>query len=281
MKRAARAVALAGFALGAGACVTTGQHQAVLDERAALEERVQQLDASTQALTAERDQLAGELEDQRMQREGALRDVERKQSECEAQLVERSQKLDELHATYEGLIRDLEGQLAQGNTQIEQLREGLRTSLPAELLFRSGSADLSPEGDRVVADVAKNLRRDAYAGYQILVEGHTDGVAVRGSLAERYPTNWELAGARAARVVRALEANGVDAKRLAAVSRGAEQPLGPEDTPEARAANRRIEIRLIPLAGATPVPPAPTPAPAAAPEAAEPEAPAQPIESAP
>jgi len=278
MKRAARAVALAGFALGAVACVTTGQHQAVLDERAALEERVQQLDASTQALTAERDQLAGELEDQRTQRDGALRDVERKQSECEAQLVERSRKLDELHATYEGLIRDLEGQLAHGNTQIEQLREGLRTSLPAELLFHSGSADLSAEGEHVVADVAKNLRRDAYAGYQILVEGHTDGVAVRGSLAQRYPTNWELAGARAARVVRALEAGGVDPKRLAAVSRGAEQPLGPDDTPEGRAANRRIEIRLIPLAGATPPPPA---AASAAPEAAAPEAPVQPVEPAP
>jgi chemotaxis protein MotB len=276
MKRAARAVALAGFALGAVACVTTGQHDAVVGERDALAERVQRLDASTQALTAERDRLANELEDQRTQRDGAMRDAERRRGECEAQLVERSQKLDELHATYEGLIRDLEGQLAQGNTQIEQLREGLRTSLPAELLFRSGSADLSPEGEGVVADVAKNLRRDAYAAYQILVEGHTDGVAVRGALAQRYPTNWELAGARAARVVRALEANGVDPERLAAVSRGAEQPLGPDDTPEGRAANRRIEIRLIPLPGASPASPPPAPADAAPPEAPAPaEAPAE------
>jgi chemotaxis protein MotB len=268
MKRAALVAALA---LGTASCVNSTQHQAALDEREALRERALRLEASTQALTAERDRLAGEFEDQRVQRARALEDAERQRGECEAQLAERTRKLEELHATYEGLIQDLEGELAKGNTQIEQLREGLRTSLPAEVLFHSGSADLSAEGERVLADVAKNLRRDAYAAYQIQVEGHTDGVAVRGTLAQRFPTNWELAGARAARVVRALEQAGLDGARLAAVSRGAEQAVASDDTPEGRAANRRIEIRLIPLSGAKPE--ASQPADAAAPEAAAGDAP--------
>jgi chemotaxis protein MotB len=263
-----RRAALLAVPLALAGCVTTTQYDAVVAERDQIRERADHLDASTQALTAERDRLAGELEDQRASSDTAVRDAAQQRGDCEARLAERSAKLDELHATYEGLIRDLEGELAKGNTQIEQLREGLRTSLPAELLFSSGSADLSREGERVIADVAKNLRRDAYADYQILVEGHTDGVAVRGSLAQRYPTNWELAGARAARVVRALADSGVDAKRLAAVSRGAEQPLQPDDTPEGRAANRRIEIRLIPLPGAKPAgTPPPIEAPGATPGA--------------
>lgn len=242
-----RRAALLAVPLALAGCVTTAQYDTVRTERDALLERIDRLEASAQALTAERDQLAGELEDQRTSSDSAVHDATQQRSDCEARLAERSAKLDELHATYEGLIRDLEGELAKGNTQLEQLREGLRTSLPAELLFSSGSADLSGEGERVIADVAKNLRRDAYVDYLILVEGHTDGAAVRGTLAQRYPTNWELAGARAARVVRALAEAGVDAKRLAAVSRGAEQPLQPDDTPEGRAANRRIEIRLVPL----------------------------------
>lgn len=263
-------IALLAVACASG-CVSTAQYDAVRIERDDLLERSRQLEASTTALGAERDRLASELEDQREQGESATRQAEERRGDCEARLVERSAKLDELHATYEGLIRDLEGELAKGNTQIEQLREGLRMSLPAELLFNSGSADLSPEGDRVLADVAKNLRRNAYAAYQILVEGHTDGVAVRGALAQRFPTNWELAGARAARVVRALEKSGVDAKRLAAVSRGAEQPVTSDDTPEGRAANRRIEIRLLPLPGAPPE--ASPPPPLEPPAAAEPPAP--------
>ena len=266
MSRSAPLAALAFLALAAAGCVSTAQYQTVVDERDQLRERARQLEASTEALTAERDRLASEAEDQRERSDSAVQSAERKRGDCEAQLAERAAKVDELHATYEGLVKDLEGELAKGNTQIEQLREGLRTSLPAELLFTSGSADLSADGARVLADVAKNLRRDAYAGYQILVEGHTDSVAVRGSLAQRFPTNWELAGARAARVVRALESAGVDAKRLAAVSRGAEQPVASEDTPEGRAANRRIEIRLIPLPGAKPAA-APPPLDTAAPEA--------------
>lgn len=247
-------------------CVSAGQYEKALRERDAASERSEQLAASVEALSAERDRVAGELEDARLAGESVTRDAERLRGDCEAQLSERSAKLDQLHATYEGLVRDLEAQLASGNSQIEQLREGLRTSLPAEVLFGSGSADLTEEGEEVLADLAKNLRRDAYAGYQILVEGHTDAVAVRGALAQRFATNWELAGARAARVVRALEESGVDASRLSAVSRGAQQPIATNDTAEGRAANRRIEIRLVPSPG---TPPAPAPAEAQTPPPAD------------
>ena len=258
MKRAL--VAAGALALG---CVSPTLHQAALDERDALQARTEQLEASVQALSSERDRLAGELEDLRLQHEASARDtetlrgIEGRLPTCETEVADKTAKLDQLQATYEGLVKDLEAEVAANNTQIDQLREGLRMSLPAELLFTSGSAELTEEGTRVLADLAKDLRGDVYAPYQILVEGHTDSVAIRGALAARFATNWELAGARAARVVRALEESGVDGTKLAAVSRGDKQPVGPDDSPEGRAANRRIEIRLLPMPGTRPatVPP--------------------------
>jgi len=252
-----RALVAAG-ALALAGCVSPTLHQAALDERDALKERNEQLEASVAALSSARDQLASELEDLRLQSEAVARDAEKLRKievrlpDCETEVADKTAKLDQLQATYEGLVRDLEAEVASNNSQIDQLREGLRMSLPAEVLFTSGSADLTEEGTRVLADLAKDLRGDAYASYQILVEGHTDGLAIRGSLAERFATNWELAGARAARVVRALEESGVDGAKLSAVSRADKQPVASDDVPEGRAANRRIEIRLIPLPGAKP-----------------------------
>ena len=78
------------------------------------------------------------------------------------------------------------------------------------------------------------------------VNGHTDGIPIRGALAARYPSNWELAGARASSVVRLLEKAGVPSDRLAAISRGSTEPVASNDHEAGRAKNRRIEIRLRP-----------------------------------
>ena len=77
--------------------------------------------------------------------------------------------------------------------------------------------------------------------------GFTDNIPIRGSLTKKFPTNWELAGARAASVVRLLEKEGVDKLKLTAVSYGENQPVASNDTPEGRSQNRRIEIRMRPV----------------------------------
>jgi chemotaxis protein MotB len=245
-----RALGLALATLGASACVSAGAHQKVVDERDELAER---LAAQSQSFDAERGQLYSETETLQRERDELVREVGALRTERE-QLGAKAQRFDEIHPTYEGLVRDLEADLAAARIEIDKLREGLRMSLPAEVLFRSGSAELTPEGERMLGKIAADLRE---ARYQVLVQGHTDAVAIRGPLAERFPTNWELAGARAARVVRVLEAEGVDAARLAAVSLGEHQPIASNDDPEGRAQNRRIELRLIPLPGAKPGAPPP------------------------
>ena len=86
----------------------------------------------------------------------------------------------------------------------------------------------------------------ANSPHKVEVEGHTDDVAIVGALAERYPTNWELAGARAARVVRLFQDEGIEGSRMRVVSNAEFDPATSNDSPEGRRRNRRIGIRLIP-----------------------------------
>ena len=128
---------------------------------------------------------------------------------------------------------------------IDLLSEGLQVSVSDEILFSTGSATLNQEGREVLAKVAEQL---ASLDHLIEVRGHTDNLPIHGALAQRYPSNWELAGARASSVVRLFRRQGIDGERLSAVSKGEFEPLASNDTEEERWLNRRIEIRLLPRA---------------------------------
>ncbi|MEE8508423.1 MAG: OmpA family protein, partial [Myxococcota bacterium] len=106
-----------------------------------------------------------------------------------------------------------------------------------EILFPSGSASLNSSGTAVLRKVGRRLLE---LPHTIAVEGHTDDVPV----ARRFPSNWELAAARASSVVRLLIDLGVEPERLKAVSRAEFAPIASNDSAEGRAKNRRIEIQL-------------------------------------
>ncbi len=95
----------------------------------------------------------------------------------------------------------------------------------------------------MLGKVARRLRE---VDQRIEVQGHTDNLPISGKLAEHYPSNWELAGARAAVVVRLFAKQGVPGSRLMATSYADTQPVASNATPDGRARNRRIEIRLVP-----------------------------------
>jgi chemotaxis protein MotB len=80
----------------------------------------------------------------------------------------------------------------------------------------------------------------------IRIEGHTDNVAINRSLAQRYPTNWELSAARAINVARYLEQQAIAPGSLSAAAFGEFKPVADNSTVEGRAKNRRIEIVLVP-----------------------------------
>jgi chemotaxis protein MotB len=303
--RIGAALAAALMALPLAACVTRGTYNEMTAERDALairtrqlEEKLQHMSLSIESLDSERTKLLDELESLRIKRDqldsavSRLRTSEAQLSESlkarEEELANRQQEIGRLRGTYENLVADLESEVASGQIEIEQLREGLRLNVADEILFPSGSATLNQSGLRVLRKVAKQLVK---LGNRVEIQGHTDNVPIRPDAATKYPSNWELAAARATVVVRLLAAEGVDPRLLSAVSFGEYQPVASNDTPEGRLRNRRIEIRLQPVAapppeaeGAGPVgaPPEPTsPAPSPGPPSAGGTPPAAPPAPAP
>ena len=138
-------------------------------------------------------------------------------------------------------------------SQILAGREGVRVVgdrfvFSSEVLFNPGAADLSPEGKAQIAQVVATLS-DVSAeippgiDWIIRVDGHTDDVPLSGF--GEFRDNWELSQARALSVVRYMQGTlGFPPNRLAAAGFGEYQPVAPGDSAEARAQNRRIELKL-------------------------------------
>jgi len=249
-------IALVPTLLALGACVTRGTYEGVVSERnqlraktRQLETSVDHLETSSRSLDGENAKLHDQLEDLRLERKRLRSEVERltgTQERLAQDLEARNAELAEvakLKGTYANLVADLEAEVATGQIVIQQLQEGLQVNVADDVLFPSGSARLDRGGEEVLEKVAVRL---AELPHDIEVDGHTDNIPISGALVNRYPTNWELGAARAARVVRLLQERGIDGERLSAVSHAEFQPLAANDSPEERAQNRRIEIRLLP-----------------------------------
>jgi chemotaxis protein MotB len=156
-------------------------------------------------------------------------------------LAQRVQELNRYRSDFFGRLREILSD--RDNIRVV----GDRFVFQSEVLFPSGGSDLNPDGQTEMAklaaaliDVAKEIPPEI--NWVLRVDGHTDNVPLSGS--GRYADNWALSSARAIAVVKFLIAQGVPADRLVAAGFGEFQPIAPGDTPEARATNRRIELKL-------------------------------------
>jgi chemotaxis protein MotB len=243
----------AGFLLSTG-CVSSGQFKSLQEERDAIAGRNQDLQGQVSAAnqkneTLQQDKTALEQQKAALESEKAaladrLAKLEEQGKALGSQLQQNEQEAKQQKSTYDGLLESLKKELETGQIQVQQMRDGLSVNVAQEILFASGSAGLDKSGIEVLQRVAEQLRQ---TNYQIVVTGHTDNKPIGAGLLARYPTNWELAGARAASVVRLFVDSGIPANRLLAVSMADTRPVSPNDTTEGRAKNRRIEIRMRPV----------------------------------
>jgi chemotaxis protein MotB len=141
---------------------------------------------------------------------------------------------------YDALVQGLAKEVEKGQLQVRQYRNMLSVDLSEQIFFDSGSATLKAGGKNVLKTVGEALK--GYENKIIRVVGHTDNVPVSKS---QFPSNWDLSVARATNVVRFLQEVGVPPQRMIAAGRGEYDPVAPNDTPEGRQKNRRIEIMLI------------------------------------
>ncbi|KQQ79502.1 peptidoglycan -binding protein [Aureimonas sp. Leaf324] len=239
--------ALDGSRAGAGA---SGAGNQVGDLQAAVESERQvsaqartQIDLLNQQLSALRQQIAA-LED-------ALGASESRDRESQTQIADLGRRLNvALAQRVQELARyrsDFFGRLREILADRDNIRiVGDRFVFQSEVLFSSGADVLQPAGRDEMEKLAEaiiQLDREIPSdiNWIIRVDGHTDNVPITGG---RFTDNWQLSTARAAAVVRFLVGAGVPANRLAATGFGEFQPLVAGDTPDARARNRRIELKL-------------------------------------
>lgn len=153
------------------------------------------------------------------------------------EVVPKVGKLDELQKQ---LVKDLAQDLKLDRAEITRDGRGLVISLPERATFAQGSADVTADAraliDRVIAPIASlpNAMR---------IEGHTDDVPIHTA---RFSSNWDLSTARAAAVVAFLIGDRrISPDRLSAAGYAEFHPRVPNDTPENRARNRRIDIVVL------------------------------------
>lgn len=126
--------------------------------------------------------------------------------------------------------------------------DGLKIRLVTDgVLFDSGSAIVKSVGRPTLDEIGTIIAQEAK--HPVQVEGHTDDRPINTA---QYPSNWQLSGARAAAVVQRLNGAGVNGKRMSLAGYAAQHPVAGNATPVGRAQNRRVEIILTRLHGATP-----------------------------
>lgn len=209
-----------------------------------------ELAKQSQALAVKNAELqaaSSELQSQSQKLEQINKELEEKQvvlNKTQEELRKASEYMKRTHKLYDSLVGELKTELDSKQIKIKQMKDGIDVNMSSEILFPSGSAKLNKSGNEVIKKVSDRLKGKEF---QILVAGFTDNIPIRGQLAKRYPTNWELAGARAASVVRLLIETGVSKDQLLAVSYADNQPVASNETDDGRSQNRRIELRLRPL----------------------------------
>ena len=134
----------------------------------------------------------------------------------------------------------LRQEIGQGLVDVQREDDKVIITVGAGGAFASGSANLTPEAIEIMNRIAEV---NAAGKSKIKVSGHTDNVPL--IFGSNYRDNWDLAAARSASVVQAFAANGtISEERLEAISYGESRPVEPNDTPDGRAKNRRIEIEI-------------------------------------
>jgi chemotaxis protein MotB len=193
--------------------------------------------------------LMGKLQDTQLdlqKREEILRTAQ-------AELEQRSQRMQELEEALkqkDEAVKQLRQKVMDAllgfnnkGLTIQEKNGKVYVSLDEQLLFKTGQWDVDPKGQQALSDLAEVLAQNS--DINVLVEGHTDNVPMRGS--GMVKDNWDLSVMRATAVTRILLKNKViDPKRITSAGRGEFFPIDEANTPEARQKNRRTEIILTP-----------------------------------
>ncbi len=158
------------------------------------------------------------------------------------QLVASKNKSDSLNMILTNNLTRSLSQSEMKDVDVQVLKGVVYISLSDNMLYKSGSYDISDQAGVTLAKIAKIITD--YKDYEVLIEGNTDNVPIS---KPNIRNNWDLSALRASSVVQALQNNfGVDPKRLTAGGRGEYNPIASNDTEGGKIKNRRTQIIITP-----------------------------------
>jgi chemotaxis protein MotB len=226
--------------------ILTRTRQALESSKAQLEA---QLEAVRKGTSSEIESLLAELQRARQDlnlREDKLREAEKTLQDRNTRLIELQealrQKEEAVNRLRQTVTNALTGFTNNGLTVFEKNGK-VYVSLEEQLLFRSGQWEVDPRGQQALRDLAVVLAQNP--DINVMVEGHTDDVPMRG--ASQIKDNWDLSVMRATAVTKVLLQNKqIAPDRIIAAGRSEFLPIDPGKTADARRKNRRTEIILTP-----------------------------------
>lgn len=198
----------------------------VLADNTALRRKLSELGENVDVLLEQKSDMADMLEEAQR----ALREARARQAAAEAR-----------DAIFRQIREKLQAMIDGGKLNVRIVRGRLIIDLKQDILFPSGSANLSELGVETLKEVAAALIEFPKRSFQ--VEGHTDNVPIK---TDRFPSNWELSTARAVSVVKLFKDVGLQGSNLSAAGYGEFQPRAANESDEGRTLNRRIEVVMVP-----------------------------------
>lgn len=217
--------------------------QAIAAEKAKLDERDReiadlksQLEASRARQVELQNQLTEMVKDS-SKLKGSVEEMRKALEALEVQKRETQARVDE----YKRLLASFKKLIDAGKLRVKIVDGRMVIELPSDILFASGSIDLSKDGLTAIREVGTIFA--AMKDKRFQVEGHTDDQPIKTS---RFPSNWELAAGRAIAVTAILIQAGVAPESVSAASFGEFRPVASNASPQSRKQNRRIEIVLVP-----------------------------------
>jgi chemotaxis protein MotB len=207
--------------------------------------RTRQLYEQNRALSQERNGLLAQIQSLQQQVAGLNASKDTLQARVNNLLAERNHLTGNRNPLSESTNRQF-ADLAQRYPGFEFDPQTGVSKFQNDILFASGSDELRPEAEPLLAEFARILNNGDASELNILVAGHTDDRPVKkASTAARHPDNWYLSAHRSINVVHALAKFGINQSRLGAAGYGPYQPRIADKSEEARRQNRRVEIFVL------------------------------------
>jgi chemotaxis protein MotB len=169
--------------------------------------------------------------------------LQRQYNELQGQNTQLQQALAAQAAQSSADIAALKKEIDAGKVHISRLQNAIKYTVNSDLLFRSGSWEMSPQGQEVIAKLVPQLA--PFQQSKLVVNGYTDNAPVGQALQQQGITSNEVLSQKRAEVVMEyLIAHGVQPGLISARGRGEAEPVAANDTAEGRAQNRRVEVTL-------------------------------------